>query len=136
MARDRSRRDNHHAPTSARSARCAAPAATRRRVRPAGATSAGPDPAVVLRAAALDPLRAMITIGVRGSLTIPARLRRALALEPGGRLIAELTPEGVLLRPAITFPRDRCGVGEFRSSIDAEDELERFLCRRRRRTAA
>ena len=134
MARDRSRRDNHHAPKSARSARCAAPAATRRRVRPVGASSADPDPAVMLRAAVLDPLRATIAINVRGSLTIPARLRRALALEPGGRLIAELTPDGVLLRPAITFPRDRCGVSEFRSSIDAEDDLEKFLRRRKRRS--
>lgn len=88
----------------------------------------------MLHAASIDPMRATIAIGARGNLTIPARLRRALALEPGGRMIAELTPEGVLLRPAITFPRDRCGVREFRASIGADDELEAFLRRRRRRS--
>jgi len=136
MARDRSRRDNPRASKPAHSARCAAPRSSRRRTRTDGACRDDPAPAATPGAAALDPLHARITINVRGSLTIPARLRRALALEPGGCLIAELTPEGVLLRPAITFPRDRCGVREFRSSIDAEDELERFLRRRRRRTAA
>ena len=50
--------------------------------------------------ASIDPLRAVLVITARGGLTIPAAMRRALALDPGGRLLVETTPDGVLLRPA------------------------------------
>ena len=45
-----------------------------------------------------------ITVGRRGSITIPARLRRAFGLEENDQLIAEQTPEGILLRPAVSVP--------------------------------
>lgn len=135
MARNRSRRDSRSPTDSSRGARCAALRPSRRRV-PSIAESPGhPVPAALLRAAALDPLRTTVAINIRGTVTIPAALRRALALEPGGRLIAEATPEGVLLRPAITFPRDRSSVREFRAAIEAGEELEVSLRRRRRRAA-
>ena len=134
MARRRVQRSRGSDAKPASRARCAASSASRRRARPALAAGVAHDPIVTLGTAALDPLRATIAINVRGGLTIPARLRRALALEPGGRLIVEATPEGVLLRPAITFPRDRCSATDFRAAIEADNELERFLRRRRRRT--
>jgi AbrB family looped-hinge helix DNA binding protein len=37
-------------------------------------------------------------------LVIPARLRRRFGLEEGSEVIAEETPEGILIRPAITVP--------------------------------
>ncbi len=37
-------------------------------------------------------------------MTLPAKLRHALGLKGGGQLIAEITPEGLLLRPAVTLP--------------------------------
>jgi AbrB family looped-hinge helix DNA binding protein len=43
-------------------------------------------------------------IGKRGTLVIPARLRRIFGFEEGAEVIAEETPEGVLIRPAMTVP--------------------------------
>lgn len=49
-------------------------------------------------------MRTAITVTRRGVITLPARLRRALGLRAEDQLIAELTPEGLLLRPAVTLP--------------------------------
>ena len=49
-------------------------------------------------------VRAAITITRRGVITLPARLRKALGLRADDQLIAEVTPEGLLLRPAVTLP--------------------------------
>lgn len=43
-------------------------------------------------------------IGKRGTLVIPARLRRRFGLSEGTAVIAEETEEGILLRPAVTIP--------------------------------
>jgi AbrB family looped-hinge helix DNA binding protein len=45
-----------------------------------------------------------ITINDRGMITIPAAFRRAFGLEAGAELIVEETPEGILLRPAVSVP--------------------------------
>ena len=45
-----------------------------------------------------------ITVGRRGSITIPAKLHRAFGMEENDHLIAEQTPEGILLRPAVSVP--------------------------------
>lgn len=62
----------------------------------------------------------------RGVVTIPAALRRALGLKPGEELIAEGTPEGILLRPAVSVPielytEDR--IAEFASDEQAIEKL-------------
>jgi AbrB family looped-hinge helix DNA binding protein len=49
-------------------------------------------------------MRTAVTVTRRGVITLPARLRRALGLRAEDQLIAELTPEGLLLRPAVTLP--------------------------------
>ncbi|MFN2317695.1 MAG: AbrB/MazE/SpoVT family DNA-binding domain-containing protein [Gemmatimonadales bacterium] len=43
-------------------------------------------------------------IGKRGTLVIPANLRKKFGLEEGTAVVAEETAEGVLLRPAVTVP--------------------------------
>ena len=43
-------------------------------------------------------------IGQRGTLVIPAALRRRFGLDEGSEVIAEETPEGILIRPAVTLP--------------------------------
>ena len=43
-------------------------------------------------------------IGRRGTLVIPASLRRRFGLDEGSEVIAEETPEGILIRPAVTLP--------------------------------
>lgn len=49
-------------------------------------------------------MKARITINDRGTVTIPAALRRAFGLKAGEELIAEETAEGILLRPAVSVP--------------------------------
>ena len=45
-----------------------------------------------------------ITVGRRGSITIPAKLRRAFGVQQNDQLIAEQTPEGILLKPSVSIP--------------------------------
>lgn len=49
-------------------------------------------------------MKATVTINSRGVVTLPAKLRQALGLKADDQLIAETTPEGLLLRPAVTLP--------------------------------
>jgi AbrB family looped-hinge helix DNA binding protein len=65
-------------------------------------------------------------IGKRGTLVIPAKLRRVFGLEEGSEVIAEETEEGILIRPAITLPLELYSVerkAEFllSNAVDAED---------------
>lgn len=48
------------------------------------------------------PVRERGRVGKRGTLVIPAELRRVFGIEEGSEIIAEETPEGILLRPAMT----------------------------------
>jgi AbrB family looped-hinge helix DNA binding protein len=43
-------------------------------------------------------------VGKRGSVVIPASLRRRFGIEEGSLVIAEATDEGVLIRPAVAVP--------------------------------
>jgi AbrB family looped-hinge helix DNA binding protein len=45
-----------------------------------------------------------ITVNRRGVLTLPAKLRKELGLHGDDLLLAETTPGGVVLRPAVTLP--------------------------------
>lgn len=49
-------------------------------------------------------MQATVTINSRGVVTLPAKLRHAMGLKADDQLIAETTPQGLLLRPAVTLP--------------------------------
>ena len=49
-------------------------------------------------------MKATLTISGRGLIALPAKMREAAGLRPQDNLIAETTPEGILLRPAVTVP--------------------------------
>jgi AbrB family looped-hinge helix DNA binding protein len=49
-------------------------------------------------------MQATLTINSRGVVTLPAKLRQAMGLKADDQLIAETTPQGLLLRPAVTLP--------------------------------
>ena len=42
-------------------------------------------------------------VGKRGTFVIPASLRRRFGLVEGSEVIAEETPDGILIRPAVTI---------------------------------
>ncbi len=46
-------------------------------------------------------------IGKRGTIVIPAGLRRKYGFEEGTLVVAEAQEQGVLLRPAVTLPLER-----------------------------
>lgn len=72
-------------------------------------------------------------------VTLPARLRQALGLKGDDQLIAETTPEGLLLRPAVTLPIELYTPERVREFDAAEAELAAVLegqaARRQPRTA-
>lgn len=45
-------------------------------------------------------------VGRRGTLVIPAALRRRFGLGEGSEVIAEETPDGILIRPAVALPEE------------------------------
>ncbi|HRP30148.1 MAG TPA: AbrB/MazE/SpoVT family DNA-binding domain-containing protein [Burkholderiaceae bacterium] len=72
-------------------------------------------------------MKTIVTINSRGVVTLPAKLRRALGLNPDDDLIAETTPEGLLLRPAVTLPVEIYSAQREREFDDAEAELSEVL---------
>ncbi len=72
-----------------------------------------------------------LTITDRGTITLPARLRRQLGLKADDQLIVEATPEGLLLRPAVTVPVEIYGDARIAEFDAAEAELGQVLSRKR-----
>ena len=77
-------------------------------------------------------MKATLTLTSRGVVTLPAKLRRALGLRPDDQLIAETTPEGLLLRPAVTLPIEIYSEKRIREFDEAEADLAKVLSRRNR----
>ena len=82
-------------------------------------------------------MKATIAISSRGVLTLPAKLRQAVGISPEDQVMAETTPEGILLRPAVTLPVEIYSDDRIREFDSAEADLAKVLpqasVRRRRR---
>jgi AbrB family looped-hinge helix DNA binding protein len=76
-------------------------------------------------------MKATVTISSRGVVTLPAKLRNALGLKTDDHLIAETTPEGILLRPAVTLPLELYTAAREREFDRSEAELADLLARKR-----
>lgn len=64
-------------------------------------------------------------VGKRGTLVIPAALRRRFGLNEGALIIAEERPDGILIRPAIaiatdTYTPERKAAFLLENAVDAE----------------
>jgi antitoxin PrlF len=77
-------------------------------------------------------MKTTLTLTSRGVVTLPAKLRRALGLKADDQLIAETTPEGLLLRPTVTLPVEIYSEERIREFDEAEADLAKALSRRRR----
>jgi len=75
-------------------------------------------------------MKTTVTITSRGVITLPAKLRQALGLKADDQLIAETTPEGLLLRPSFTLPLEMYTPEREREFDDAEAELAGLLRKR------
>lgn len=65
-------------------------------------------------------------VGKRGSVIIPANLRRRYGIEEGSLVVAEARPEGVLIRPAVAIPveiytKERKAEFLLSNAVDEED---------------
>ena len=49
-------------------------------------------------------MNAILELNARGTLTIPKAMRHLLGLDHGGRVIAETSEQGIMLRPGVAFP--------------------------------
>ena len=74
-------------------------------------------------------MKATVTINSRGVVTLPAKLRQALGLKADDQLIAETTPEGLLLRPAVTLPIEIYTPAREREFDESEAELAAVLAK-------
>ena len=72
-------------------------------------------------------MKTTLTMNSRGVVTLPAKLRRALGLNPEDVLIAETTPEGLLLRPSVTLPVEIYGDKRVREFDESEADLAKVL---------
>jgi AbrB family looped-hinge helix DNA binding protein len=77
-------------------------------------------------------MKATLTVTSRGVVTLPAKLRRALGLRADDHLIAETTPDGLLLRPAVTLPVEVYTEQRIREFDEAETELGKVLRRKKK----
>ena len=78
-------------------------------------------------------MKTTVTMTSRGVVTLPAKLRQALGLRADDQLIAETTPEGLLLRPAVTLPVEVYTPAREREFDAAEAELAEVLARKKPR---
>lgn len=65
-------------------------------------------------------------VGKRGTVVVPARLRRKFGIEEGGLVVAEERPEGILIRPVAAVPvevytPERKAEFLLSTAVDAED---------------
>ena len=77
-------------------------------------------------------MKTTLIVTSRGVVTLPVKLRRALGLKADDHLIAETTPEGLLLRPAVTLPVEMYSEKRVREFDAAEAELAQFLRRKKK----
>lgn len=75
-------------------------------------------------------MKTTVTMSSRGIITLPSKLRSALQLKADDQLIAEITPEGLLLRPAVTLPIEMYTSARIREFDDSEAELADLLTRK------
>lgn len=67
-----------------------------------------------------------IRVGKRGTMVIPARLRRLFGLDEGSIAVAEERDDGILIRPAVALPvtrytKEQKAMFLLSNAVDSED---------------
>ena len=71
-------------------------------------------------------MKTTLVINSRGTITLPAKLRKTLGLSGDDLLIAETTEEGVLLRPAVALPIELYSKERAAEFAAEEEKLEEW----------
>lgn len=71
-------------------------------------------------------MKMTLVINSRGTITLPAKLRKTLGLSGDDLLIAETTDEGVLLRPAVALPIELYSAERVAEFAAEEEKLEEW----------
>ncbi len=80
-------------------------------------------------------MKTTVMVTRRGVITLPAKLRQALGVKAEDVLIAETTPEGLLLRPSVTLPVEIYSDARVREFDAGEAELKKALARKKKKPA-
>ena len=75
-------------------------------------------------------MQTQVTINSRGVVTLPAKIRKAMGFQPNDQLIAETTPQGLLLRPTVTLPLEMYTPERVQEFDAAEADLALLLAQR------
>lgn len=73
----------------------------------------------------------IIKMSARGTVTLPKELRKKLAMKGEEMLIAESTDEGILLKPAATYPIELYSDERLAEFANADKALEQFFRKQR-----
>ncbi len=76
-------------------------------------------------------MQVTLMINSRDVVTLQAKLRQAMGLKAGDQLIAETTPQGLLVRPAVTLPLELYTPERLQEFDAAEVELAAVLPQRK-----
>ena len=68
-----------------------------------------------------------IQINSRGNLTLPKNIRKVLGLEKGGVVMAEMSDNGILLKPAVAYPIEMYSVERVAEFDQADEKLRHHL---------
>ena len=71
-----------------------------------------------------------IQINERGTLTLPKELRKRLGLEKGGVIIAEVSDDGIILKPAVAFPIEMYTDSRIKEFEEEDEKLMEHLKKR------
>ena len=75
----------------------------------------------------INSMKATLSISGRGLIALPAKISEAAGIRPQDNIIAETTPEGILLRPAVTVPIEIYSDERIAEFDQAEAELAEWF---------
>lgn len=75
-------------------------------------------------------MQGQLSINSRGVVTLSAKIRKAMGIQANDQLIAEATPQGLLLRPTVTLPLEMYTTSRVQEFDAAEADLALAMAKR------
>ena len=77
-------------------------------------------------------MKVTLTVTERGVVSLPAKMRSLLGIHGKDVILAETTPEGILLRPTVTLPIEMYTPNRVKEFEAEEAALAKVLKRKKR----